>query len=271
MATVDHNRGIEKTSVIVVIVPFPLHSHSNQLLQLSVLISSYNIPVHYAGSAFHNSQVRARASNALNFSEIHFHDFPIPPFIQDPTKIPTAKLFLPYFHAVKQLREPVVDLLHDLSTKAERIIVIHDSMTSSAVRDVSSIKNAESYIFRAITAFSIFCFVSLNLGNKFLQIPKEAEIVNSDNPIEIPSTEGDFSVETANFIAHQKQFMKSSAGDLYNGCRLIDGVFLDHLVKIQNNNQKGVVFEPLFSRCESLKSALPIRLLAHGQLLFVLI
>ncbi|XP_015876877.2 zeatin O-glucosyltransferase [Ziziphus jujuba] len=246
MATADHHNAIEKTSVIVVIVPFPVHSHSNQLLQLSALISSYNVPVHYAGSASDNSQVRARASHGLNLSEIHFHDFPIPPFVPHPTKIPTEKFLLPYFHAVEQLREPVGDLLRDLSTKAERIIVIHDSISSSAVQDVSSIKNAESYTFQATTAFSILCFVSLEFGSKFLPIPKEAEIVSSDNPIEIPSTEGAFSYETANFIANQQQFMRYAVGDLYNGCRLIDGAFLDHFVKnIQNNIKKAWSIGPL--------------------------
>ncbi|GMP86724.1 hypothetical protein CsSME_00039397 [Camellia sinensis var. sinensis] len=38
----------KQAQVVVIMVPFPAQSHLNQLLQLSCLISSYNIPVHYA-------------------------------------------------------------------------------------------------------------------------------------------------------------------------------------------------------------------------------
>ena len=43
----------EKVPVIVVAVPFPAQGHLNPLLSLSTLISSFDIPVHYIGSATH--------------------------------------------------------------------------------------------------------------------------------------------------------------------------------------------------------------------------
>jgi len=52
--------------VVIVMVPFPIQGHLNQLLQLACLLSSsYDLPVYYVGSATHNRQALLR-SNALN-------------------------------------------------------------------------------------------------------------------------------------------------------------------------------------------------------------
>ncbi|XP_015877020.3 zeatin O-xylosyltransferase [Ziziphus jujuba] len=244
------NLSIKDASVIVVMVPFPVHSHMNQLLQLSCLISSYKIPVHYAGSSIHNSQVRTRA-HALNLSEIQFHDFPIPPFVPEfhdfsipPTSYSTEFL-LPYFHVTEHLRQPVGALIHQLSSKAKRIIIIHDVLTSSVVQDAISITNAETYFFQATTVFTVFCFSCAASSEKFLPIPSELAHEIKD-PIEIPSTEGAFSYQTTNFLTRQTQFVKSlsALGTLYNACKVIDGAFLDLLVEKQND-KKGWPIGPL--------------------------
>ncbi|KAH7537203.1 hypothetical protein FEM48_Zijuj03G0067400 [Ziziphus jujuba var. spinosa] len=239
----NENLSVKEASVIVVMVPFPAHSHMNQLLQLSCLISSCKIPVHYAGSSIHNSQVRTRAHD-LNLSEIQFHDFPLPPYLPDPASNSTEFL-LPLFNVTEHLRQPVGALIHQLSSKAKRITIIHDALTSSAVQDAISITNAETYVFQPTPAFTVFCFSCAASSEKFLPIPSElAE--NIKHPIEIPSLEGAFSYETRDFITRQSQFMKllSALGHLYNACRVIDGAFLDLLVE-KRNDKRGWTIGPL--------------------------
>ncbi|KAF3433711.1 hypothetical protein FNV43_RR24814 [Rhamnella rubrinervis] len=213
----------EEASVIVLMVPFLIHSHSNQLLLLSSIISSYNIQVHFAGCASQNSQVRSRAHSSINpnqFSKIQFHDFTIPSFVPDPNS-DSSEFLLPHYHVVKHLRQPVSALLHNLSKKTKRIVVIHDILTSSAVQDVPSIPNAESYIFQAATAFTILGFVCNSSSQRFIPIPNElAHEIH--NPIQIPSLEGLFSSETTNFFATQAPFMQFAAGHIYNACRDAD-------------------------------------------------
>lgn len=126
----------KEASVIVVMVPLPIHSHMNHLLQLSLVIPSYNILVHYAGSSLHNSQVRTRADQGLvcplELSKIQFYAFLIPPFVSSSNSSKLA----PALHVIEHLPQAVSALLHDLSAKAERSIVIHDGLVSSVVQDV---------------------------------------------------------------------------------------------------------------------------------------
>ncbi|EXB39081.1 hypothetical protein L484_016551 [Morus notabilis] len=150
------------SSVVVVMVPFPVQSHLNQLLQLSHIISSYNIPVHYVGSSLNNSQVKSRASRALNDTKrsIHFHDFPIPHFpspLPNETKFPSH--LLPSFQAALNLRQPFANLLTLLSKTATRIVLIHDRLMASVVQDATSFPNTEAYVFHCVCRFQL-CLAS---------------------------------------------------------------------------------------------------------------
>ncbi|KAM3338282.1 hypothetical protein P3S68_031499 [Capsicum galapagoense] len=81
--------------VVMVMVPFPVQGHLNQLLQLSCLISSsYDLPVYYVGSStlIRQDQVRANALNPSNRDKIHFHEIPTPEFASPP----------PDFNALRQ-------------------------------------------------------------------------------------------------------------------------------------------------------------------------
>ncbi|PON90351.1 UDP-glucuronosyl/UDP-glucosyltransferase [Trema orientale] len=109
------------SSVAVVIVPYPAQSHLNQLLQFALVVSSYDIPVHYVGIALHTARVKSRTSNPLhNLTKICFHDFPTPPLPFCPpnssghqTKFPEHSVFC--FEATTHLRQPVAALLRSLS------------------------------------------------------------------------------------------------------------------------------------------------------------
>ncbi|XP_015876879.1 zeatin O-xylosyltransferase-like [Ziziphus jujuba] len=229
MAT--NNHCLEETNpVIVVIIPFPIHSHMNQVLQLSVLISSYNIPVHYAGSSIHNSQIRTRAHHLHEqLSRIQFHDFQIPPLSPDSSR------FM-FIHAMEHLRKPVALLLHELSKKAKRIIVIHDSLASSVVQDWTCIPNAEPYMFLPTTTFCVLSQIISQESGKYLTIPNE--LAHDDNfnydPIEVPYVEGTVCKEISDFMDYQEQFAQNSVGILNNACRFVDGIFVDMLVKKLN-------------------------------------
>lgn len=69
--------GLKQPQLTVVMVPFPAHGHINQLLHLSRLISSYGIPVHFAGSTVHNRQAKLRVHgwDLETSGNIQFHDF----------------------------------------------------------------------------------------------------------------------------------------------------------------------------------------------------
>ncbi|KAG5608507.1 hypothetical protein H5410_019788 [Solanum commersonii] len=156
--------------VPIVMVPFPAQGHLNQLLQLSCLISSYGLPVYYVGSATHNGQARIRA-NALNPSDIakvHFHDLPTPEFDSPSPDFNALNKFpshlQPSWDASMLLREPIASFLRDISSKARRVIVVHDPLMSYNVQDVSSLPNVESYVFNCISVFTLFHWLSLSGG-----------------------------------------------------------------------------------------------------------
>lgn len=143
--------------VIVVVVPFPLQGHLNPLLQLSCRILSYNIPVHYVTSDVHIPQVPLRS--APKTSAIQIHSFPIPHFSTPPpdpnSPIKFPGHLQPSFEASLHLRKPVASLIHELSAKAKRLVIIHDPLMASVVQDAASTSNAETYVFHCYSVFSL--------------------------------------------------------------------------------------------------------------------
>ncbi|XP_022766641.1 zeatin O-glucosyltransferase-like [Durio zibethinus] len=237
----------KQAPVVVIVVPFPGHSHLNQLLQLSCLISSHKIPVHYVCSSIHSRQVKLRAYGLDPFhnSLLTFHELPIPTFISPPpnpsatVKFPTH--LQPSFEAYLHLRQPVGALLLELSGSAERIIIIHDSIIASIIQDAVSITNAEVYAFQSISPFALFYNIWEARGKPF---PIEAVV--SQIQKKLPSLEDCFSSEFVNFVTYQYQFMNFQAGELYNTSRLIDGTYIDLLAKLQTNeNRKQWAIGPL--------------------------
>jgi len=146
-------------------VPFPAQGHLNQLLQLSCLISSYGLPVYYVGLATHNHQARIRANalNPSNIAKIHFHDLPNPELIAS-SNLETVR------DVSMLLRDPIASFIRDISSKVRRVVVVHEPMMSYNVQDVSSLPNAESYIFNCISVFS--CYIMMCL---FLKISGQHE------------------------------------------------------------------------------------------------
>ncbi|XAR68489.1 Trans-zeatin O-beta-D-glucosyltransferase [Bertholletia excelsa] len=243
--------GLEQAQVVVVIVPLPAQGHLNQLLHLSRLISSYHIPVHYVASATHSRQAKLRVHgwNPTAHSNIHFHEYPTPPF-HSPPPDPNASVkfplhLMPSFEASLLLREPVAQLLNELSPKARRIVIIHDSLMASVVQDAASIRNAESYSFHSVSAF--YCFFCL-----FEAIGRP---VHLKTPLleDLPSSDGCHTLEFREFIAKQSEHEKLSSGRIYNTCGVIEGPFLDLLAderSIAGNEKQWALgpFNPLVTQ-----------------------
>ncbi|KAG8367880.1 hypothetical protein BUALT_Bualt16G0118600 [Buddleja alternifolia] len=223
----DTNLMDQCDQVVVLMVPFPAQGHLNQLLQLSCLISSYKLPVHYVGSAIHNRQAKTR-SNGLNpndVAKIHFHDIPTPPFDSPPPNPNSSTKFpehlQPVWDAMLNLRKPIGCYLQEISKKSRRVIIIHDPMMSVVVQEVSTIPNAESYAFNCLSAFSLVSLSSKALDKLFpIQLPKD-----------LPSLEDYIPDKAQYFVSLQSEPSSYRDGDLYNTCRLIEAPCLDLLEK----------------------------------------
>ncbi|KAL2923550.1 Zeatin O-glucosyltransferase [Bienertia sinuspersici] len=222
-----------------------MQGHLNETLHLSNLIASYGIPVHFAGSKTHNQQARLRLHGwvSKNTRKIHFHDLQLPPFSLIPPKINADTNFpghlQPLFDASTHLRQPVFQILLELSTKFQRIVIIHDTLMAYVVQDAKSIQNVEAYAFHSVSAFTIFFHIWDSIAEKPFQL-------DSDIPITIPSNEGCFTPEFADFIVKQYKFLNFESGRLYNTCRQIEGRYMDLLEKLPTNaNKKLFAIGPL--------------------------
>ncbi|XP_042000678.1 zeatin O-glucosyltransferase-like [Salvia splendens] len=216
--------------VTVLMVPFPLQGHLNQLLHLSRLISSRGVAVHYVGTATHNRQARRRAQDTwdpISASNIFFHEFKSLHFSAPPPD-PSASIkfpghLQPLFDALHSLRRPVADLLASLSASLRRVVVVYDSLMGSVVQDFVNFPNAESYIFHSVSAYTIFFFLWETSGRPFAVDP---EILSG-----LPALEGCFTPEFLKFVVKQHQYLKMNSGRIYNTCREVEGSFLDLLEK----------------------------------------
>lgn len=163
-SVINGTKVFQQTQVVVVVVPFPAQGHLNQLLHLSRLILTYNIPIHFVGTTTHNRQaiVRVQGWDPKSISNIHIHDFKVPPFVSPPPNPNSKSKFpshlFPSFQASSNLREHVATLLQSLSSVAKRVVVIYDSLMASVVQDAIHINNCESYTFHSVSAFTMFLY-----------------------------------------------------------------------------------------------------------------
>ncbi|MCD7454237.1 hypothetical protein HAX54_024023 [Datura stramonium] len=163
----------KEEDVAVVVVPFPVQGHLNQLLHLSHLISTgYHLPIHYVGFDIHLNQAKRRVhglnhesnNNSTNIY-IHFQEFPAPTSLNnspnvDPAAASRTQLMISLFNATKlHLRGPVFTFLTQLSAKCRRVVVIYDSLMTCVVQDVRSIPNAEAYCFHSTSAFNTYTLI----------------------------------------------------------------------------------------------------------------
>ncbi|KAL2940938.1 Zeatin O-glucosyltransferase [Bienertia sinuspersici] len=225
--------------------------HLNQLLHLSHLITSYDIPVYYTGSSTHNHQARVRLhgwnhhghhhdnDNKNNSTKIRFHDFQLPSYDQnydsssnsnvDDYSVILPTHFLTLFDTlIHHLREPMHQLLQQLSVKFDRVIVIYDILMAYMVQDVKLIPNVEAFAFVPICAFTTFL-------DSWRSIPKKFRPFHLD-PKDIPQCidlidhyEGSMAPEMSKFVMNQVKLLGFESGWLYNTSRDIEGRYV-HLM-----------------------------------------
>ncbi|XP_051141426.1 zeatin O-xylosyltransferase-like [Andrographis paniculata] len=227
------DRDLERA--LVVAVPLPAQGHLNQMLQFSCLVASYGIPIHYLAFAAHNHQARLRCADKMSprdMARIRFHDIQFPPIPSPnpdpdgPTKFPTH--FIPMFRVMLSMREPVAAYLREMSTKFERVVVIHDFCMAAVVQDVISIANAEPYVLPCVSA-SFMAMVYLK------DVEKKASTV-AEFWEGLPSVDELLQEEVKEFQAAQIEALERMApksGDIFNTCRAMEAMFLEMLEKTE--------------------------------------
>ncbi|XP_055807870.1 zeatin O-glucosyltransferase-like [Solanum dulcamara] len=241
--------SVQDAQVAVVMVPLPAQGHLNQLLHLSRLITSYNIPVHYVGATTHINQIKFRVHgfDPVTTKNLHFHYFPTPPFENAPPNPNAQNKFpihlMPSLNATIHLREPVCSLVRQLlGSNHRRVIVIYDSVMTWVVEDVPAIPNTECYRFNGFSAFFMFSSYWEKRGKPF---QAGTEIFE-----DIPSIENCATPELWELWRKQESLEgKISCGELYNSSRVIEGSYLDLVAKEINGLNLWAIgpFNPLLS------------------------
>lgn len=236
LANSDDN-GYKHNQVAVVAIPLPAQGHINPLFNLSHLIASYEIPVHFVGFVSHNRQAKLRAhgldqtNSPVNIISFHDPPFTSLPSPREPNKTSKFPIHLQCISEVCHLlRHPTSQLLRALSAKYRRIIVIHDSLMASVIQDIKSIQNAESYTFHTSSAFTIFFTIWESIINKPFNL-------TSDIPKHVPTGNGCYSPEFNKFIANQYKLLNLSSGRLYNTCRPLEDKYMDLNTKLPANEK----------------------------------
>nr|XP_016509214.1 PREDICTED: zeatin O-glucosyltransferase-like [Nicotiana tabacum] len=221
-------------------VPFPAQGHLNQLLHLSRLISAYNIPVHFLGYENHIRQAKHRVhgwDTITTSNSIHFHEFPAPKFHVSPNSKLMAtttassvesrsEIVTNQIHASVGLHEPVSLILHELSRKARRLIVVHDVLKASSVQDIRTLSNTEAYVFHSTSCFTTFVHTA---GKNLPQlVPTDSQLLKLDLPI----PDNCFSPDFVSFIRKQIASCQNLlSGHIYDTCKDVEGKFFE-LVKL---------------------------------------
>ncbi|KAF3675481.1 Zeatin O-xylosyltransferase [Capsicum annuum] len=243
----DGQMSFHDAPVAVVMVPLPAQGHLNQLLHLSRLITSYKNPVHYVGATTHIRQAKFRVHDfdPLTAKNLHFHEFPMPPFENPPPnhnashKLPSH--LMPFLYATIHLHEPMCSLVRQLlGANHRRVIVIYDSLMTWVVKDVPAIPNAECYRFNSVSAIHTFSAIWEARGKPFQAGTELFE--------DIPSIENCAIPELWDFLNKMESLhRKVSSGELFNSSRAIEGLYLDLVAQEMNGLNLWAIgpFNPL--------------------------
>ncbi|KAL8257750.1 hypothetical protein R6Q59_029791 [Mikania micrantha] len=229
----------EQPNIAVVVVPFPAQGHLNQLLHLSRLIATYNLPVHVITTTTHHRQATTRIP--LPPDTVHFHHHPTPHFPSpppDPTagiKFPTQ--LIPSFQSAMHLRRPFTDLLSTLLPAVKRIVVIYDYLMGPVVQDVGLYDNVEAFMFSCCSAFTSFWYHHEATGRPTLD--DELTVIKN----ELPTNEDCCSIDGLHFIASTNVSFKTfTSGTIHDASRVIEQKFIDLME--QQDEQKLYALGP---------------------------
>ncbi|XP_055801245.1 zeatin O-glucosyltransferase-like [Solanum dulcamara] len=226
--------------VIVAMVPFPDYSHLNSLFDLARYMAFHNIPVHFLCFADVNKDLKLRFQGGFN---IHFNDLlrPSSPIEkEDRYGVPPILMYL------EKLKEPIYEICVELSTKAKRLVIIHDLIMSEPILDVHTLLNVKSYIFQTGSTF--------NRYSAFKQtIP---DIIEDDDDHEklVKQMQDEFPLLEPHekFLFEMELELKHQSGEIINSCKEVEGRYPELLA---NAKEKPIwAFGPFHMLLDSSSS-----------------
>nr|GMC73785.1 zeatin O-glucosyltransferase-like [Ipomoea batatas]GME20866.1 zeatin O-glucosyltransferase-like [Ipomoea batatas]GME21275.1 zeatin O-glucosyltransferase-like [Ipomoea batatas] len=272
MASMNSARKYDtKSKVIVVVVPFVAQGHLNLLLHLSRLIASYNLPVYFVGLSVDIAAVKRRIEGwaPSDYPTLRFHDVPAPPaYLSNINPTAESQSYMDFvaaaMNAAAYLRRPTGDLLRELSSECERLVVVNDALMVNTVKDaVGPVRNLEIYNFYVGSAFHDASLV-WEVLRKALHIPsflwklvgRFVLPAGAVIPDLLPTPSTCFSPEFFKFIVDQRQSHGVCYGNIYDSCRAIEGPYLDLLGMVYKLARKGPVwgigpFNPVVTKQKS--------------------
>uniref|UniRef100_A0A0D9W819 Glycosyltransferase n=1 Tax=Leersia perrieri TaxID=77586 RepID=A0A0D9W819_9ORYZ len=215
--------------VAIVAVPFPAQGHLNQLLHLSLQLASRGggVDVHYAATAVHVRQARARVQgwDGAALRSVKFHDLDIPEYVSLPpdpnADTPFPSHLMPLFEAYTTgAPAQLAALLGELSASYRRVVVVYDRINAFAALEAARLHNGE--------AFVMYCLAVSLLARKI--VPEEHQQILRENGLTSISVDDCATEEFMEYVRRTippAKEMSTVAGVLTNTCRALEGEFID--------------------------------------------
>ncbi|KAM3383469.1 zeatin O-glucosyltransferase [Capsicum galapagoense] len=207
--------------VIVAIVPFPDYSHVNQLFILARFIASRNIPVHFLSLADQNQDLKLHVQGCLGASNIHFKDLMRPSSTEkDNAGCDQILMFL------KKLREPIHKICAQLSTKAKRLVLIHEFLMTEQIWNVHTFPNVKSYIFHAGSAFNRYYYLQQSIP----------DIVDDDHEKMVEKMHDEFQLlePRVKLMVREEHELTFHSGEIINSCKEVEGKYINLLANAKD-------------------------------------
>ncbi|KAH0662414.1 hypothetical protein KY284_027345 [Solanum tuberosum] len=207
--------NLQLNEVIVAMVPWPEHGHLNPLFLLSRFIASHNIPVHFLCLTARNHDLKKRLHgvrrNATD-ENLHFCDLSVPT-----TEAESDKDLL-----LENLGESICEKCHVLSKNTKRLVIIHDCLMITYIRDLHSIPNIKCYSYHSISSF-----VRYSTFRQVLHIVDEdQDKLIQELGDEFPTVESTFGPHLEEYIQEEREW-KLNSGAVLNSFRELEDKYLD--------------------------------------------
>ncbi|XP_015061410.1 zeatin O-glucosyltransferase-like [Solanum pennellii] len=210
--------------VIVAMVPFFDYSHLNNLLDLSRFIASHNIPVHFISFVDMNRDLKLRIKGSPGASNIHFEDLSRP---SSPSENDVRDGEPPILVFLEKLTKPIHEICVQLSTKAKKLVIIHDLIMSEQILEVNTLSNVKSYMFHTGSTFSRYSSIKQTIPDLVDDDDDHVKFIKEMQD-EFPLLEAHekycFQMELDDMEIHY-------SGEIINSCREMEGKYPDLLAK----------------------------------------
>ncbi|KAH0710202.1 hypothetical protein KY284_011629 [Solanum tuberosum] len=211
--------------VIVAMVPFPDYSHLNQLFVLARFIASHNIQVHFLSFVDVNRDLELRVQDDVWVSNIHFDNLLRP---SSPTDKDGRDGEPPILMFLEKLTKPINEICVQLSTKARKLVIIHDLIMSEQITDVHTLLNVKSYIFHTGSTFSRYSSLKQTIPDIVEDDDDHVKLIKQmqdEFPLLEPHEKYCFQVEL------DDDPLMHYSGEIINSCREMEGKYPDLLAK----------------------------------------